>query len=88
MTTDVTNLQNAYQMLLRIAVRAPLMLLCSIRLHRVDPFIRPEKIRTKKKAHGGLLTRRTLHGKAGAAFAAPAIPLFTARPAHVRQNRR
>ena len=30
MTTDVTNLQNAYQMCLRIAVRAPLMLLCSI----------------------------------------------------------
>ncbi|MDO4318713.1 MAG: ABC transporter ATP-binding protein [Lachnospiraceae bacterium] len=30
MTTDVTNLQNAYQMLLRIAVRAPLMLLCSM----------------------------------------------------------
>ena len=30
MTTDVPNLQNAYQMLLRIAVRAPLMLLCSM----------------------------------------------------------
>lgn len=30
MTTDVTNLQNAYQMVLRIAVRAPLMLLCSM----------------------------------------------------------
>ena len=30
MTTDVTNLQNAYQMCLRIAVRAPLMLLCSM----------------------------------------------------------
>ncbi|HIV67440.1 MAG TPA: ABC transporter ATP-binding protein/permease [Candidatus Butyricicoccus stercorigallinarum] len=30
MTTDVTNLQNAYQMLLRIAVRAPLMLLFSM----------------------------------------------------------
>lgn len=30
MTTDVTNLQNAYQMILRIAVRAPLMLLCSM----------------------------------------------------------
>lgn len=30
MTTDVTNLQNAYQMILRIAVRAPLMLICSI----------------------------------------------------------
>lgn len=30
MTTDVTNVQNAYQMILRIAVRAPLMLLCSI----------------------------------------------------------
>lgn len=30
MTTDVTNLQNAYQMLLRIAIRAPLMLICSI----------------------------------------------------------
>ncbi len=30
MTTDVTNLQNAYQMLLRIAVRAPLMLICSM----------------------------------------------------------
>ncbi len=67
---------------------SPRGLLLYIRLRRVDPFIRPEKIRTKKKAHGGLLTRRTLHGKAGAAFAAPAIPLFTARPAHVRQNRR
>lgn len=30
MTTDVTNLQNAYQMLLRVAVRAPLMLVCSM----------------------------------------------------------
>lgn len=30
MTTDVTNVQNAYQMLLRIAVRAPLMLACSM----------------------------------------------------------
>lgn len=30
MTTDVTNLQNAYQMLIRIAVRAPLMLICSM----------------------------------------------------------
>ena len=30
MTTDVTNLQNACQMILRIAVRAPLMLLCSM----------------------------------------------------------
>ena len=30
MTTDVTNLQNAYQMILRIAVRAPLMFLCSM----------------------------------------------------------
>lgn len=30
MTTDVTNLQNAYQMIIRIAVRAPLMLLCSM----------------------------------------------------------
>lgn len=30
MTTDVTNLQNAYQMTLRIAVRAPLMFLCSM----------------------------------------------------------
>ena len=30
MTTDVTNVQNAYQMLLRIAVRAPLMLICSM----------------------------------------------------------
>ena len=29
MTTDVTNMQNAYQMILRIAVRAPLMLICS-----------------------------------------------------------
>lgn len=26
LTTDVTNVQNAYQMLIRIAVRAPLML--------------------------------------------------------------
>ena len=30
MTTDVTNVQNAYQMLIRIAVRAPLMMICSI----------------------------------------------------------
>ena len=29
MTTDVTNVQNAVQMILRIAVRAPLMLICS-----------------------------------------------------------
>lgn len=29
MTTDVTNLQNAYQMIIRTAVRAPLMLICS-----------------------------------------------------------
>lgn len=30
MTTDVTNVQNAYQMIIRIAVRAPLMLISSI----------------------------------------------------------
>lgn len=30
MTTDVTNMQNAYQMILRITVRAPLMLICSM----------------------------------------------------------
>ena len=30
MTTDVTNVQNAFQMTLRIAVRAPLTFLCSI----------------------------------------------------------
>jgi len=30
MTTDVTNVQNAYQMILRIAVRAPLMFICSM----------------------------------------------------------
>lgn len=30
MTTDVTNVQNAYQMVIRIAVRAPVMLLCSL----------------------------------------------------------
>ena len=30
MTTDVTNVQNAYQMIIRIAVRAPFMLICSI----------------------------------------------------------
>ena len=30
MTTDVTNMQNAYQMILRIAVRSPLMLVCSM----------------------------------------------------------
>ena len=30
MTTDVTNLQNAWQMILRIAVRAPLMLILSM----------------------------------------------------------
>lgn len=30
MTTDVTNMQNAYQMMLRIAVRSPLMFICSL----------------------------------------------------------
>ena len=30
MTTDVTNVQNAFQMVVRIAVRAPLMLICSV----------------------------------------------------------
>ena len=30
MTTDVTNVQNVYQMILRIASRAPLMLICSM----------------------------------------------------------
>ncbi len=30
MTTDVTNVQNAAQMILRMAVRAPLMLICSM----------------------------------------------------------
>ena len=30
MTTDVTNVQNAYQMIIRIAVRAPLMLISSM----------------------------------------------------------
>lgn len=30
MTTDVTNVQNAFQMILRIAVRSPLMLVCSM----------------------------------------------------------
>ena len=30
MTTDITNIQNAYQMILRIAVRAPLMMVCSM----------------------------------------------------------
>ncbi len=30
MTTDVTNCQNAYQMILRIAVRAPLTFICSM----------------------------------------------------------
>ncbi|MGN0320128.1 MAG: ABC transporter ATP-binding protein, partial [Lachnospira sp.] len=30
MTTDITNVQNAYQMIIRIAVRAPLMMICSM----------------------------------------------------------
>lgn len=30
LTTDVTNLQNAFQMIIRIAVRAPLMMICSM----------------------------------------------------------
>ncbi len=32
MTTDVTNVQNAYQMIIRIAVRGPLMLICATAL--------------------------------------------------------
>ncbi len=30
MTTDVTNVQNAYQMILRMCVRAPMMLVCAV----------------------------------------------------------
>lgn len=30
MTTDVTNVQNAFQMIIRVAVRAPLTLICSV----------------------------------------------------------
>lgn len=30
MTTDVTNVQNAYQMILRMCTRAPVMLLCAM----------------------------------------------------------
>ena len=30
MTTDVTNVQNAYQMILRMCVRAPSMLVCAL----------------------------------------------------------
>ena len=30
MTTDVTNLQNAFQMIIRIAVRAPMTMICSM----------------------------------------------------------
>ena len=30
MTTDVTNVQNAYQMILRMCVRSPLMLICAV----------------------------------------------------------
>ena len=30
LTTDVTNLQNAYQMLLRMCVRAPISLICAM----------------------------------------------------------
>ncbi len=30
LTTDVTNLQNAFQMCIRVAIRSPLMLICSI----------------------------------------------------------
>ena len=30
MTTDVTNIQNAYQMIIRVCVRAPLMLICAM----------------------------------------------------------
>ena len=34
MTTDVTNVQNAYQMLIRIAIRTPLMLIFSVVIDR------------------------------------------------------
>jgi len=30
LTTDVTNVQNAYQMIIRVAVRAPIMLICAV----------------------------------------------------------
>lgn len=36
MTTDVTNVQNAYQMILRMCVRSPLMLICAIILKKAD----------------------------------------------------
>lgn len=30
LTTDVTNVQNAYMMIIRVAVRAPIMLICAL----------------------------------------------------------
>ena len=36
MTTDVTNLQNAFQMIIRIAVRPPLMLIISVMIRTED----------------------------------------------------
>lgn len=33
MTTDVTNLQNAYQMILRMCMRAPASLICARQWH-------------------------------------------------------
>lgn len=38
LTTDVTNVQNAYQMIIRIAVRAPLMLIFSITMSMIINF--------------------------------------------------
>lgn len=38
LTTDVTNVQNAYQMIIRVAVRSPIMLVCALVMaFRVNP---------------------------------------------------
>ena len=47
MTTDVTNIQNAYQMCIRIAVRSPLMLVCSM----VMSFMRPHHRSYRREYH-------------------------------------
>ena len=48
LTTDVTNLQNAYQMIIRIAVRSPMMLVFSLVMAFHDCAKQPEVINTSK----------------------------------------
>ena len=53
LTTDVTNVQNAYQMLIRVAVRCPLMLVFAFTMTAHQPLHRPHLPVRHSRAGGG-----------------------------------